>query len=327
MKRTKIYMTAIAAIAAFVATVSAISTVSAQSGDASSEIAIMAITPSEADGFPAGAIPALKNKMSQMAAASGFGSMNHFAQFCMMVTVDVESKDVVAGAPPKYSETLNFNFYIVDQFDQKVFATTTIRAKGIGNSEDKAFVQAINGINARSTDLAAFVSAGRDKIIDYYNDNCTKIIAKAYSLSQLEQYEEALFFLSQIPAASDCYLHSIAATTEIYNLYQDRMCSENLARAKAVWSASQNAEGGLAAGVFLARISPEGRCFPDAEDLFEEIKREVKDDKEFAKNFMIKQWDDTVTLESQTIEAARQVGISWGDHQQPITTNPAWIVE
>jgi hypothetical protein len=263
--------------------------------------------------------------MNQIASASGLGSMNRFAQFCMLVRVDVESKDVVAGAPPRFSETLNVNFYIVDQFDQKVFATTSIRAKGIGNSETKAFIQAINAINARSTDLTAFVKDGRDKIIDYYNENCKNIIAKAYSLSQHEQYGEALFFLSQIPEASDCYLHSIAAATEIYNLYQDRMCSENLAKAKAIWSASQNAEGGLAAGVYLAQISPEGRCFADAEELFEEIKREVKDDKEFAKSFTIKQWDDSVKLESQTIEAARQVGIAWGDHQQPITNNPVWL--
>lgn len=286
----------------------------------SANIPIMPVTPTAADGIPAGAEQALRNKIAQIASASGMGSMNRYAQFCLAVSVDTAFKEVVPGAPAKFVEELNFNFYIVDQFDKKVFSSTTVTSKGLGNSEAKAYVQAISAIPAKSAAMTAFVAEGRKKIIDYYTHNAPNIIAKAYAMAKQEKYEEGLFYLSQIPeACGEVYLHATAASVEIYNLYLDRMCSENLAKAKAIWNASQTADGAMAAGVCLARISPEGRCYPDAEALFEEIKREVKDDKEFAKNFMIKQWDDAVALESQAIEAARQIGVAWGENQQPIT--------
>jgi hypothetical protein len=287
----------------------------------------MALTPTTDDGIPAGAEQALKNKITQITSSSGLGSMNDYAQFCLVVSVDAASKEVVPGAPPKFVETLDFNFYIVDQFDKKVFASTSVTAKGLGNSESRAYIQAISNVAARSPQLTAFVNEGRDKIVQYYTENCGNIIAKSYGLAKLEKYDEALFYLGQIPeAAGECYLHAIAATSEIYNLYLDRQCSVNLGKAKAAWNASPNAEGGLAAGLFLAGISPEANCFAEAEALFAEIKAEVKDDKMFDRNMEIdrwehekQQWRDTVDVEKQSVEAARQIGIAWGEHQQPAT--------
>ncbi len=321
-------------IAIFAALVAATSTLSAQTSSSDgSGIAIMVVTPSEADGLPVAAAPALKNKMNQMATAAGLGSMDKVSQFCMLASVDVENKDVVAGAPPKFSQTLNFNFYIVDQFDQKVFSTASVRVKGIGNSEIKALTQAISGINVRSKGLANFVAEGKQKIVDYYTQNCAQIIAKAYSLAKLAKYEEALFFLTQVPdACPECYMHATAASVEIYDLYLDRLCSSNLAKAKALWGANQTATGALEAGAFLAEISPEARCWEDAEVLFEEMKAVVKDDKDFERSMLVEkwefskeQWKDSVDLEGQSIEAARQVGIAWGENQQPITNNPVWL--
>jgi hypothetical protein len=32
-------------------------------------------------------------------------------------------------------------------------------------------------------------------------------------------------------------------------------------------------------------------------------------------NFMLKVWDDSVSLESQRIRAWRDIGVAWGNHQ------------
>lgn len=294
----------------------------AQDRNAANNIAIMTIIPTQADGLPSGAEAALKNKMDQLTLASGLGSMNDYSQFCMLVNIDIESKDIVSGAPVKIAQTLNFNFYIVDQLNQTVFAATSIRAKGVGDNETKAYVQAIKQFNTRSSNMISFIDAGKRKIIEYYTANCDKIIMKANSLAKQEQFEEALFLLGQIPdACHDCYIKATAASDAVFQAYIDAMCKRNLAKAKAIWSSTQTSEGGLAAGVFLSEIYPDSACYPEAEKLYNEITARVKEDI----NFQMKKWDDVVSLESQRIDAGRAVGVAWGNNQKPITYAPVWL--
>lgn len=315
MKNIKTYIVALVALIS-------VSTLAAQTNDDTSGIAIMAITPTGVDGLPAGAESALRNKMNQIATATGLGSMNRFSQFCMLVSVDTESKEVLGGAPPKVAETLGFNFYIVDQFDQKVFSSTRVRAKAVGNNETRAYVQAINQLDARSGELSSFVDAGRRKIVEYYNTNCDKIIAKARSLAGQDRYDEALFLLTGIPdACTECYVKGMAAAEAIFQDYIDHLCNVNLAKAKAIWSSTQTSEGGLAAGVFLSEIYPDAKCYPEAEKLYNEITARIGKNLDFE----MKKWDDSVSLESQRIGAMRDVGIAWGTHQQPISYSAAWI--
>lgn len=291
----------------------------AQGKSDASGIAIMAVAPAEADGIPSGAAAALKNKMSQIVSATGLGSMSGFSQFCMTATVDVEQKEIVAGSPPKIAQTLNINFYIVDQFDMKVFASTSIRAKSVGDSETKAFVQAVRQLNARSPELASMVAAGRRKIIEYYEANCDRIIAKSRSLAAQDQYGEALFLLTQIPdVCTDCYMKAMKAAEEIFQSFTDHMCNANLAKARAIWSSTQTSEGGLAAGVFLSEIYPDAACYPEAEKLYREITSKI----EKRIDFEMKKWDDGISLESQRIAAIRDIGVAWGENQQPVNIAP-----
>ncbi|MDR2890942.1 MAG: hypothetical protein LBV18_04990 [Alistipes sp.] len=323
MKNFKTYLAAAAMLTAAALTVDKASAQAAQGSDDASTIAIMAVAPTEADGLPAGAGQALKNKMDQIASATGLGSMSDYAQFCMVVAVDTESKDVLAGSPPKIAQTLNFNFRIIDRFDGKVFSSTSVRAKAVGDNETRSYVQAIRQLNARSSELASFVDAGRQKIIEYYNANCDRIIAKSRSLATQEQYGEALFLLTQIPdVCEECYMKSMAAAGEIFQAYMDKMCSVNLAKARSIWSATQTSEGGLAAGVFLAEIYPDAACYPEAEQLYKEITARIGKNLDFE----MKKWDDLVSLESQRIEAVRAIGVTWGENQQPVNYS-ATIVE
>lgn len=315
MKNIRFLITGFLALAITAAT-------TAQIRNATDNIAIMAIIPTQADGLPAGAENALKNKMMQLTSASGLGSMNDFSQFCLLVNLDTESKEIVAGAPPKIAQVLNFNFHIVDQLNQTVFSTITVRAKGVGDNETKAYVQAIGQLNARSPEITSFINTGKRKIIDYYNANCDKIILKARSLATQQQFGEALFLLGQIPdACHDCWAKATAASEQVFQMYIDDLCRRNLAKAKAIWSSTQTSEGGLAAGVFLSEIYPDSACYPEAEKLYNEITARVKEDIDFE----MKKWDDGVSLESQRIDAGRAVGVAWGNNQKPVTFAPAWL--
>ena len=64
-------------------------------------------------------------------------------------------------------------------------------------------------------------------------------------------------------------------------------------------------------GEYLAKILPDAGCYGDAMALYKEIKGKVLDDWKFE----MKIYQDGVDLEKQRIEAARAIGVAYGEHQ------------
>lgn len=289
----------------------------------SSNIPLMVVIPTQVEEIPQGAVSALQNKMNQVITASSIGSFNQYAQFCLLVNVDKESNNIVAGAPPMFAQTLNFTFNIVDQFNMNILETTSVTAKGVGTNQTKAYIQAIKQLNVQSPMLKNFIAQGREKIVEYYIANCDKIIAKANSLAGMKQFEEALFQLTQIPdVCGDCYTKALRASGVIFQQYVDDLCVRNLAMAKSVWAANQNAEGATAAGEYLQNIYPDAECYGDAQLLHKEIKSKVAADWKFE----MKIYQDGVNLETQRIKAIRDIGVAFGRGQKPITYAPTVLV-
>ena len=109
----------------------------------------------------------------------------------------------------------------------------------------------------------------------------------------------------------------MAATLDIYQQYIDNECNLNLAAARQAWAAQQNAEGAAAAGQYLALITPDAGCYDEAMALYNEIKAKVLEDWQFE----MKQYQDGVDIQKLQIEAARQIGIAYGNNQPNQTTN------
>lgn len=285
---------------------------------ASDNIPLMVIIPEQTDDMPAGAVSSLQNKLNQIVSASGIGSFDQYSQFCILVSVDKLTSNIVGGAPPMFAQTLGFTFSVVDQLNLNIISSTTVEAKGAGTNEAKAYIQCIKQLNAQSPQLKTFMSQARTKIITYYTENCDRIIAKANTLAAMKDYEQALFLITQIPdLCTDCYAKASKATLPIFQKYVDELCVRNLAQAKSIWAANQNAQGAEMAGEYLANIYPDAKCYGDAQILYKEIKGKVLADWKF----VMKIYQDGVDLESQRIKAIRDIGVAYGTNQKPITAN------
>lgn len=271
--------------------------------------------------IPADAARYLSNKLAQTITANGVGAFEGFSRFFITARLGLATRDIVPGPPAQIAENMEITLYIADYFDQKIFATTTINAKGVGTNESKAFINAVKNLNPHAEPVAAFVRKGKDKIIDYYRAQCDNIIKQAQNLAVQKKYEEALYLLTSIPdAAGDCYDKALNATAVIFQQYTDYLCEVNLALAKAAWAAEQNSAGAQKAGVYMSLIYPDAACYGEAQTLYTEIKGKVLDDWKFE----MKKWQDGVDLESQRIAAARAIGIAYGNGQQPISYLLGW---
>ena len=171
-------------------------------------------------------------------------------------------------------------------------------------------------IRCTGDEIIALVE-GKKKIIEYYDHEGEQLIKKAQFLAQRKKYDEALYWVSLIPQQSKHYDAALAAGQDIYQKYLNNECNINLAYARQAWAAEQNSSGAYAAGEYLANILPDAGCYDEAMELYREIKGKVLDDWKFE----MKKYQDGVDLESQRIDAMRQVGVAYGNHQPTQTTN------
>lgn len=287
-----------------------------------SRIALSIVLPDQAESMPAGAETYLVNKLKQAAAQNGLAAEEGYSRFFITAVITPLSKDVVAGPPQQIAQNLDITLYIADGFDQKLFATTTVSARGVGTNETKSYIDAVKHINTNSKQFKEFAEAGKAKIIAYYETQCDNIIKKAQSLSKQKNYEAALYELTAIPDVCKCYDQALEASSEIYQQYIDYLCDLNLAKARVAWAAEQNAEGAEKAGEYLAYIYPDAKCYDEAMDLYREIKAKVLDDWKF----VMKIYRDGVDLEKERIKAWRDVGVAYGNHQQPVSNYVNWLL-
>ena len=263
------------------------------------------------ESFPQGAKAMIENKLTQLLTRNGIAGLDYMGQFILTVTTTPIDKDVIPGPPMKIREKMEMNLYIVDAYAKTIFSSTSMTVNGLGETENKCYLNAISHMPLQSPAIAKFVDEGKTKIIEYYDHEGEALIKKAHFLAAQKNYEEAMYLVSLIPQQSKHYDAALAAGQEIYQAYIDNQCYINLGKARQAWAAEQNAVGAAAAGEYLANIMPDAKCYGDAMALYKEIKGKVLDDWKFE----MKQYQDGIDLQKLQIDAARQIGVAYGNHQ------------
>ena len=227
------------------------------------------------------------------------------------------TKDVVPGPPVKYSLNFELTLYMIDVNTGMIYYSETLPLKSVDNSESKAQISALMQLKPSSPQLASLFKEGKKKAVAYYDANGASIIAKAKKLASMREYEAALYTILAIP---DCSKYSEEATTEainIYDTYMNEICNQNLQSAKLAWVSEQNSDGAKKAAEYLSLIYPGYGCYSEAQELYNEIKKEISDDEDFDKSLILSE----IELENNKINAIRDIGVAYGSGQQPNTTN------
>ena len=271
----------------------------------------------DSESFPQGAKAMVENKLTQLLTRNGIAGLDYMGQFILTVTTAPLDKDVIPGPPAKIAEKMEMNLYIVDAYAKTIFSSTSLTVKGLGETENKCYLNAISHMPLQSPQMTKFIEEGKAKIIEYYDHEGEALLKRAAYLAGQKNYEEALFIVSLIPQQSKHYDAALAAGLDIYQQHIDNQCNINLAAARVAWAAEQNTRGAYAAGEYLANILPDAKCYGEAMELYKEIKGKVLDDWKFE----MKKYQDGVDIEKLRIDAARQVGVAYGTHQPAQTTS------
>lgn len=271
--------------------------------------------------FPTTAKAQVINKLNLLMTKNGIASSDPNSQFVLTVFAVPQDKDILAGPPSQIIETMDFSFYIADVINKKVFASAAQTVRGVGTTETRAYLDAIKKMRLDAPEMKNLIEEGQKKIIEYYDAEAPVIIKQARLLSEQHMYEEALYRVMAIPEQCKAYDQALKEASDIFKQYQNYICQSNLALARTAWMAEQNSDGAQKAGEYLATIYPDAGCYDDAMALYKEIKSKVLDDWKFE----MKQYQDGIDLEKQRINAMREIGVAYGNHQQPVSTNIGFL--
>lgn len=286
------------------------------------EIHLMAIDAGQNGDTPASANEYLFNKLCMAVNGDGISASGNYAQFFVAARALPLYEQVVAGAPAKTALTLSLNLYVGDYLGEKVFERTSFEIRGVGESRERAFLNAYRSLNANNAKIAGFLESGKKRILNYYDAEYGNIIKEAKRASQLRNYERALFLLTAVPVCCRGYEEVSAEVVKTYHEFINYNCDRLLMEARNAWAVNPDQNGAAEVAEILNQLEPGAACYDEAMKLYKEVKDKVKDDW----NFEVRQkYNDEVAMRKQIIEAARAVGVAFGKGQQPVTTNLMWL--
>jgi len=244
----------------------------------------------------------LETKLSQITSNYGMGGSDINHRFIITASINVSSKDIIAGPPPMIAQNIDITLFIGDAIENKIFSNLTLSLKGVGNNENKSLIDALKRINPKNKEIENFIEEGKNKIITFYNTQCDFISKEAETLTKQGDFEEAIYKLSLVPeVCQDCYFKSLDLMTSIYQQKIDSDCNQILNNAKTTWTSQQNSAGAEKAGDILSQINPAANCQPEVNKFIKSIESKLKADEKARWEFKMKQYDDKVAREKDEL--------------------------
>jgi len=296
------------------------------SADDMDRIAIDVLVPPQVEDIPDQAQALLENKLMEVAVKNGLGGSGPSPRFVLTAKMVALTKDVTPTVPPMEAYTFQIYLYIVDCVDQIIVSTTSMSSKGAGTNKNKAYLSGLRPINMNNAELERFMKTGKQKIIEYYNSRCDFVIAKAKALQSQNQFQAAIAALSGIPeVCKDCYMKSMQEIGPIYKDYIDHDCQIFMNMASSIWASNPTSAGAADAGAVLCLIDPDSKCYAETKGLIAKMEQKVQKDEIRDWKFMERVWGDNVALEKLRIKAYRDIGVAFGNNQQPTYNNILWV--
>jgi hypothetical protein len=290
--------------------------------DDMNRIAIAAYVPSELGNLKQPSQTALKNRLDRIISKNGLGGASYNQRFILTAKVQKLSSVKVPSTPPVYNYEIEVTFIIGDAIEGTIFSSHSVTIMGAGNTESTAEIAAIKKIKESDPEYQKFIDEGKKKIVDYYNAKCDFYLKEAQALASKDQFEAAIATLFSIPSVcKECYDKAMNAVGPIYKQQIDKQCKKDLMEANNVWSTNQDYYGGEQASTFLAKIDPNSSCYSEAMILNEKISKRIKEIDKREWSFQLKQQQDDVDIRKAEIQAARDIGVAYGENQpETITT-------
>ncbi|MDR0687940.1 MAG: hypothetical protein LBF55_04535 [Prevotellaceae bacterium] len=121
----------------------------------------------EHTALPRSAQQLLAKKMQQLTTLNGVGSQSANARFSLTPLLSIVESGVTPTAPPRQLVRLSLVLIVADSAGSKsTLAQVELSAKGVGENEEAAVLNALQQVDIRSATLKRFMEQSKKKIAE-----------------------------------------------------------------------------------------------------------------------------------------------------------------
>ncbi len=270
-------------------------------------IAVAAYVPQQVEPIAPQVMTQLANKIGRAITENGMGSTD-ISRFLIVPTVNVIQREMQPSAPPMIALSIDITFAFGDNETSTLYSSCTKSLKGLGTTETKAYIAAINRLRADDAEIVAMIESGKQKIIEYYNSQIDFILKQAEAQAANEQYDDAIATLMRVPdVCKDAYAKAMEAVQPIVQKKIDVESAPYYNNAKHIWNSAQNDETAREANNQLSNIHPLSVYADKGMALSEEIAQFQKAVLQREYELRVQQHQDSVTLARERMQAEREI--------------------
>ena len=221
--------------------------------------------------MPYGICEILSQKLSNIISQHGIQSQMGQSRFVLTCNVTEESKNVLSTSPTQIAYVLDIHLYIGDGETGTKYISESFRTKGVGNTEEKAYRNAIKNIQTKSQQLTDFVERGSARIIEYYEKNKEKILSSIRACVSGKDLEQAAYELCLIPQECSYYNEVQSLLGKVNGRIVDNNSSGLLLEAQSLWSSEQNERTANQITEIITKIDPNASCYSEAQQFMKSV--------------------------------------------------------
>ena len=258
----------------------------------------------------------LETKLQSALTANGYADKGYMERFVLTAKVDITQKDVTPTTPVRISEKMDITLMVGDVVENKLFASVTMQASGIGTNENKTFISAFRNIKGENPKIQQMLNDAKTKIMDYYTKHCPEIIQRAQGLVAKQSYDEAIAMLVSVPnVCNDCFTQCQQQAGQVYQQKIDAEATVLLEKARNVWATNSNTTGANEVADIISQINPQSGNYASVVSLRNTVSAKLQADARRSWDFKMKQYEDNQQFKRSIVDAAKAIGVAWGQHQ------------
>lgn len=171
----------------------------------------------------------IQMKMLQLASGNGICGIGGDPSFVLAGVMTPIDRSVTSTIPTKISISYDFTLYVANILAGDIYSSYNMKLVGIGASNEKATINAVNAIK-NSVELNQFLESANKKIIDYYEKDPQSVVARAEILESQNKYNLAYLLLSSVPIdATKTYQLVQTKIPDLQKKYFIQRCEQTIA--------------------------------------------------------------------------------------------------
>ena len=208
-------------------------------------------------------------KLLRLVTSNGIGCLGGDPTYALVPVLSLQNKGVTATVPSKMTVTYTMTLYVGNTLTGEIYESTAINIMGVGNSYEKAVINAVNSIGD-NREIKRMLASASNKIINNYEKDPYAIINKANEYISKDDIDFAYLLLSSVPdAATETYALAQEYLPKVQEMFYLRHSENLLSRMKdAIAKAGITYNSDISAYHQLIPINSEQRLVAD--NLFDE---------------------------------------------------------